>query len=82
MALIEAGANPDMFNSKEKYYILFVLGVLAIGIAFGVIVGFIVNSYVDSITSSAIYMCTMLVFGGLAILLAFFTIMRWMKNPH
>ena len=79
MALIEAGANPDMFNSREKYYILFVLGVLAIGIAMGVMSGFVLSSFVRGSNESTIYLASMLFWGGGAMLGAFFTIMKWMK---
>ena len=79
MALIEAGANPDMFNSREKYYILFVLGVLAIGIAMGVMSGFVLSSFVRGSNESTIYLASMLFWSGGAMLGAFFTIMKWMK---
>lgn len=79
MALIEAGANPDVFNTKEKYYILFVIGLLGIGIALGLILGAILSSTIDAVDRSISYLASMLLCGGAAMLVAFFTISRWMK---
>jgi len=80
MALIEAGANPDMFNSREKYYILFVIGVVAMGIAIGVMLGVLLNSMMPNTNRSILFLSSMLLCGGGAMLIAFFTIIRWLKN--
>lgn len=79
MALIEAGANPDMFNSSEKYYILFVIGTVAVGISLGIMLGYILSDSLRVENRSIIYLASMLLCGGLSVLLSFFIIMKWMK---
>ena len=78
MALIEAGANPDMFNSLEKYYILFVIGIVAVGISLGIILAFVLSKSLQT-ESRIIYLASMLLCGGLSVLLSFSIIMKWMK---
>ena len=80
MALIEAGANPDMFNSKEKYYILFVIGMVAIGLASGGMIGFGISRLTNIPDRHIIYMSCMLFFGGSSLLVAFFTIVKWLNK--
>ncbi len=82
MALIEAGANPDMFNSDEKYYILFILGFVAIGVSLGMITGAVLTTIIAIPNKSIIYMSCMLFFGGISILTAFFIILRWMRKKN
>jgi len=81
MALIEAGANPDMFQSSERYYMLFVIGLVAIGLATGLIFGKIAIGYFHIQTGqSTIYLASILGFGGSALIVSFFTILRWIKQ--
>ena len=82
MALIEAGANPDMFNSKEKYYILFVIGLVAVGVGLGVLVGFSISTFIDVPNKAIIYLSSMLLLGGASMLIAFFTILKWMNKQE
>ncbi|MDN5203710.1 hypothetical protein QQ008_20135 [Fulvivirgaceae bacterium BMA10] len=53
MALIQAGASPKIFKSgtNNALYILFVLGMLAIGIAIGTGFGFILERFLISMDS-------------------------------
>lgn len=81
MALIEAGANPDMFQSSEKYYMLFVIGMVAIGIAVGLVIGKLSVAHFDVIEgTSTIYLASILAFGGGALVTSFFIILQWIKR--
>jgi len=80
MSLIESGANPDMFNSPERYYMLFVIGMVAMGLAIGILVGYLFTSFVSQETSSLQYLMGMLFFGGAAMLVSFFIIGKWLKK--
>ncbi|SMG35881.1 hypothetical protein SAMN05661096_02387 [Marivirga sericea] len=80
MAIIELGANPDMFNSEEKYYIFFIIGLVAIGVAVGLVVGLYLNMLVKPLNQSIIYMASMLLFGGASMIAAFFLVLKRMKK--
>lgn len=80
MAIIEIGANPDMFKSEEKYYILFVIGMVAIGVSVGMMFGYFLSNVLEAPNKSIFYMGSMLLFGGASMIGAFFLIRKWMKR--
>ncbi|MFK7953274.1 MAG: DUF6249 domain-containing protein [Ekhidna sp.] len=80
MAIIEMGANPDMFQSEEKYYMLFVIGLVSVGVSVGLIVGYYLSIVLDPPNKSIIYLGAMLLFGGASMIAAFFLILKRMKK--
>src|SRR6056297_2058914 len=80
MSLIEAGANPDMFNSPEQYYILFVIGMVAMGLALGLLAGYLLNTFILVKGDSLFYLFGMLLFGGAAMFISFFIIIKWLTR--
>ncbi len=71
-----------MFNSAEKYYLLFVIGMIAIGLAVGLLLGYSLSAFLKVENRSIIYLASMLLCGGSSILIAFFTIMKWLKHKN
>jgi len=71
MAIIETGQSPDLFKQKGQWlYFLLTLGIISIGIAFGIIAGAFVQQLVNTqdlwIMSSSI-----LVFLGISLILCY-----------
>lgn len=74
------GANPDMFQTEEKYYILFVIGLVAIGVSLGMMVGYYLSIVLDPPNKSILYIGSMLLFGGASMLASFFLILKRLKK--
>lgn len=81
MALIEAGANPDMFQSSERYYMLFITGTVAVGLSLGLLIGKL-SIYCFDVKEgkTTIYLASILAFGGGALISSFFIIIQWLKR--
>ncbi|MDH5475509.1 MAG: hypothetical protein OEX22_07460 [Cyclobacteriaceae bacterium] len=77
LALIEAGADAKLFKSKTNgsYNFIIILGMLAIGIALGIGLGFIIDRSVDmGHDSEGAYVFGVFLFSGLSLLASFFLI--------
>jgi hypothetical protein len=73
MALIERGADPELFKRKQvrfSQYNLFKYGLFLIGIAIGIIVGGVLAE-ADVLNDVAGYFSSILFFGGLSLIIAF-----------
>jgi hypothetical protein len=73
MAMIERGADPELFRSKQlkfSQYNLFKYGMFLIGIAIGLIVGGLMAEvhFVDEVAG---YFSSILFFGGVALVIAY-----------
>lgn len=86
MALISSGANPDLLDSKDKYYMLFIIGCLVIGISLGVGMALILvkNKVLidDQGDKKFIYLFSVLFFSGVSLLFSFFTVRKWLKEQE
>ena len=72
MAIIETGQSPDLFKRQGQWlYFLLTLGIVSIGIAIGIIVGYfiqtLINLYGFWVISSSI-----LIFLGISLILCYF----------
>lgn len=72
MALIEKGADPRLFKSEPKTvnYGNFKWGLFMIGVAFGVFFGVMFDEY-TSLPEGPMYTTMILIFGGIALILAY-----------
>jgi hypothetical protein len=73
MAMIERGADPELFRSKQikfSQYNLFKYGLFLIGIAIGIILGGLIAE-ADIVDEVAGYFSSILFFGGFALIIAF-----------
>ena len=82
MALIEAGANPDMFKSEEKYYILFVMGIITIGLALAIGFSYLLDWLFVFKNPKVIYLSMILLFGGCSLLLCFSVVLKWIRKDQ
>ena len=82
MALIESGANPDAFKSPERFYILFVVGLVAVGISLGVVLGYYLVNVQSNFSDSIILLGSMLLTGGLSMVISFFIILYWIRKNN
>lgn len=83
LALIEAGAEAKLFksNANGSWYFVIVLGMLAIGIALGVGLGFVVDhSMKMGHDNEGAYVFGIFLFSGLSLLGSFFMIRKIKKQ--
>ncbi|MDH5366841.1 MAG: hypothetical protein OEW67_07635 [Cyclobacteriaceae bacterium] len=82
LALIEAGADAKLFksNTSNNWHIVIVLGMLAIGIALGIGLGFIVDRSMEmGHENDGAYVFGIFLFSGLSLLASFFLIRKVKK---
>lgn len=80
MALIEKGADANMFYTPKKQNPLAVLkwALLIIGVAIGLFIASLIDYYTDM--EEAIYFAMILLFGGLGLLTYYFIARRNVQN--
>lgn len=85
MALIESGADASLFQaepSKRKrhpaYSIALVIGMMAMGVGFGLLLAVIIQQTMDIHRSmeAALYMSNIFLFGGLGLVTSFLTLRK------
>ena len=72
LALIEKGADPELFKSKDEPksgYGIFKLGLFLIGIALGIVAGYFLHE--SGMDESAAYFSMIFLFGGIALVISF-----------
>lgn len=72
LALIEKGADPELFKSKSTTgsgYSSFKLGLFLIGIAFGIVAGYFLHE--GGMEEVASYFSMIFLFGGIGLVLSF-----------
>lgn len=72
MALIEKGADPKLFKSEPKgsNYATFKWGLFMVGVAIGVFAGGMFDKY-TTLDGPPMYISMILIFGGIALVLAY-----------
>ena len=83
MALIEAGADANLFKSKasNNWHFVIVLGMLAIGIGLGAFVGLLLErSFGQGNDFEQGYVIGIFLFSGISLLLSFFLIRKVKKQ--
>lgn len=72
MALIESGGDPELFKRGFKFnqYNIFKIGLFLVGVAVGIVVG---NLFADAnlLDEGVAYSAMILLFGGIALIIAF-----------
>ena len=72
MAIIETGQSPDLFKRKGQWlYFLLTLGIVSIGIAFGILAGALIQSLVD-LHDFWVMSSSILIFLGISLILCYF----------
>jgi len=74
-ALIAAGKDAsifEQFNGKPKHYLSLKYGMFLVGLAIGVILGAVLDTY-TSLHEAAAYFSMVLLFGGLSLILFYIT---------
>ena len=80
LALIEAGADAKLFkNPAGSWYFVIVLGMLAIGIALGALLGLFIES-MGTFDDEVGYVVGIFLFSGLSLLASFFMIRKLKKE--
>lgn len=71
MSMMEKGVDPSLYASKGKTMgsITLKLGMLALGVAVGIMVSFIIIGIWESLPSDGVTIACMLLFGGLSLIL-------------
>jgi hypothetical protein len=82
LALIEKGLDASIFQNKDKFsthgrYNALKFGLLLIGVALGLLLGNVLESYTE-IQEEVAYFSMILLFGGIALLL-YYAIMKKLK---
>jgi|SRR5690554_4648361 len=77
LALIDKGMDAGIFKSQPSKFILLKWGIFLIGASIGVISGYFLSKYINETVA---YFSTILLFGGIGLLVAYFITHKLIKE--